>query len=1351
MKAFLSAMAEMGSLVVHTFLFPATSGRASHTVQVVAARKEGLDEDGMEERRMKAYELATVTKEERTSGHRSTKEEPPSDDSKRPHSEVPDSLVDEEEERKEGEGGDEEAEVEEVDVASDDGSEVSVAVRRPLISDPEAGLTDARVLFGFIRPIAARAQYLHQQLWTAYQKDDNRVVSSPSPGAPLSFSYSELVKRLYLRDYLLVSGLPYKSQQEPPFMRDHSLLDVPLDRLPLDVQRFIDEQEMRYSFRFKCLHGALELLCQLHLIEPLVEGMKASSQLSKTFTGLHSQYTLTPSFTGAVQFNFSSPAALTQYWDALRDAATKGVEVFDLPSLTSEWRVSPVVLSRLRKAKCWKYRLSISEEEVAQLRDLDKAVRESNSASMLSVTQVVRAANLASTTAAAAATLYSRDHFPQLAAVHDSVQAFQLMLRKTRRLKDPHEAKKKRRTHKEMAELKEKEKAEQGPLDTSAHTTAGDSAFKSDRPRRGPRRRRAVVADTEGDGTGEESAEAPPAKPRRRAAKGVSGSRRSRRTELLWTPKEEGELIELYNEWLEAQRQSHRLPFTFTPPPHVDVIQDDALPFAFSAPSTSSSSPFVASFHTLLPLMWLDHPKASRPLSHDGGGEEKEEWLPARDSASSDILRARREFVLHRQPLPKEANISVEQLFKPVNPRPAPTPGTPPIFPVHADEDEDDRRSEHSREDEEKEMKVDEEGGADERKTEVAKRTSDRPLRFDSSSALLFPFYNFAESRLSGRSGGVVRHRFDLYRSRLHLPVGLSSSTRCNPILFTPYTSAHLAHDPLLMALCALVKSIVLQPEESYSSQQAHLCTRHFSQAQVQLVIAALRGDRLIRPRKGNKGGAERGWTLTAAATELLYGKKDERESRQAVERWTEEWKDTPHGQLVELRVPLKTSEADAVLERVAQLDFDVVTAPVQEEKKPEDEEAAEAMQEVQVEEMEEVKEDSEAMEVEAKEEVKEESGGMEEEQKVGVEDCHGGAPPKKKRVKTARGHLIHNVVKETALRAAVADLNGVSVTLLSTTWPAIHRADSHADVSTTSEGHSSDLRAADSSLDQSELRSPSSEAAMEDVAEEEKGSEDSSTPFVQLLRMQSERAAVQDSDADDDDFLDLADRVERVLTVAGPAGLALDEIAAQVEEDSLLVQQTLPIALRHLRVFRVFSYDHERFIAREFADRWTFPDSRDAATRRREEEQWRQMCGVVRGTDDEGEVVSSVGDEEVGSEGSAVMAHPWRLMSGEVNREVWDSLYESMLKCVREWPGVKEDRLMDMHPVLTPMEFAHIVGTLLLDDVICKRTWRQTRAKKSSHLGRGTEERARAEGEGAGDGEQEEVITCYFPLHLCV
>ena len=1361
-KSFLASMADMGSLVVHTFLFPGTSGRPTHTVQVVAARKERLNEEAMEERRMRAYELATQVKEERSASNR-VKEEPLPDES----------TAEMETERKEGKSEGEEAEVkdgEEVVVVSGPESEASTEVKRPIGSD--LGLTDGRALFGMIRPVAARTQYLHRQLWTEYQGADNQVVFSPSPGAPLTFRYIDLVKQLYLKDYLLISGLPHRDQQEPPFLRDSSLLNLRLDRLPPDIQRWIEERELRCTVRYKGLVQALELLGQLHLIEPLLEGAKSSVQLNQPATTLHSQYTLTPSFSGAAhQLSFSSPTSLTKYWDALRDAALQGVAGFDLSTLTKEWRVSAVVLSRLRRVKCWKYRLQISEEEMAQLRDLDKAVREfSPPASMLSIAQVMRAANLASTSGAAAATLYSRDHFPQLAAVHDSLLAFELTIRRTRRLREPHEVKKKRRTQQQMAELREQKEAEDisSHEATSAPAIVGDvgSSISTDQPQRRRRGRKAITSDKEEeaeDETGEDNAEAAPVKARRRTRRTgeVGGRRRSRQKQMLWTPKEEEELIVLYNEWLEGQRQNDQLPFTFTPPPKVDALRDEGLPFAFAAPTTSSASPFAASFHTLLPLMWLDQPPPPDPLppeveEEDGGAAAAEEERTAvRDPTNEEILQARREFVLHSQPLPKEAHVSVQDLFRPVKPPPTlpctppPTSLTsamPPTSPTFdAEEDEDEKRSEHSKEDEEKEKEgaVDEEGKSSEQKEEGGRR----PLHFASSSSLLLPFYSMAEGRLVGRASAFVRRRLDLYRTRLTLPVGLSSATRRRPILSTPYTSTHLAHDPLLMALCALIKSIILQPDDSYSSQHAHLCTRHFSQRQVQVVIAALRGDRLIRPRKGNKEGAERGWALTAPAAELFYGKREENNSRRAIDQWVERWQKTPLGHVVQLDNALNRSQAEAVLSRTAHLDFDVLTTQIEEAEEGGEEEEEEVIPDMdEAKRAAEAKHDERMMEVEAREEAREETkeetkeglDGMEVEgeQKAEVDGGQVAAPPKPK-VRALRGELVQKHLHKRALKAAIADLTGPSVSLLSTTWQVVQRADSELHLSTTTPSRvlPSDLQALDAvSDDSSFFKVP--------LVAPKRGRVDD------LIRLDG----VDDEDEDEDIF-DVTDRLLSALTAAGPAGLTADDIAGHLGAVSLLVQRSIRLTLRSQGAVRVLSHDAERFVAREFADWWTFPDTRDSATRRVEEEQWRLRCREARGGDVEGEeeVSAAAGEEEedVGRWGSAVMAHPWRLMGGDVNEEVWVALYESILHSVREWPGVQEERLMDMHPILTPMEFRHVVGTLLLDDRICKRSWTQRRGGGKEDGGSEVEKEMAVEGDEEGSA-QECVVTCYFPLHLC-
>ena len=536
-----------------------------------------------------------------------------------------------------------------------------------------------------------------------------------------------------------------------------------------------------------------------------------------------------------------------------------------------------------------------------------------------------------------------------------------------------------------------------------------------------------------------------------------------------------------------------------------------------------------------------------------------------------------------------------------------------------------------------------------------------------------------------GRSSAQVQHHMDMNRTRLSLPIGISSTVRRKPILSTPYTAARLAPDPLLIALSSLIKVIVMEPDVSYRARDAHRCTRHFSNQQVHSVVSSLRSDRLIRQRKGNKELDGRGWVLTGPATDILYGKREDKESQQLIDAWKSSWASAELLSVVDLNAVLKRSQSEAIVDCVGRGDFSVLRSLTADN----DEEREEAKEE-------------------AKEDV--EQSGMEVEAKEGAaaSDAQDQSPVRVRE----RGEKLEVFVEAVDRKATASDLASPTVHLLSVGWPLTAKRDAEitvVDLSPAQLDHPQPMVDAAPDIDSALV---AEEEAMTDVPVESLVND---SLLVQLLLDEPQTVAEVDDDLGDEEneaLTAVTDRVVHLLTEAEGAGLSRDDLVASMVEDgsgaSVLLDEALRLATRYLRAFRVLSYSEERFVARPFVDRWAFPGSR----------------------------------EEDGSDGeaSAVTAHPWRLMDGTVNAGAWTQLYEEVLKSVREWPGVKEERLRAMFPVLTPMEVTHVLDTLILDDLVCRRRWSQRREN-------GGKEEAAVEQSEEGGEAAEEVVCCYFPL----
>ena len=1325
LKAFISAMADEGSFIIHSFVFPSHSGRQTHTVKVLAAKRDGLTEEEAEVRRMRAYELAAVALTEgRLIGVASRVD-------RRGKEEREEKAAPSQEETAPPADGEEEKEEE----ASDDGSEAQAeaTVKEKAMKGPNNTVLNVnKSLTGFVRPLGARAHLLHRLLWTTYRGADNPVVSSTSPSSPLSFRYTQLIHCLTLRDLLLLNGLGVKDIDEVPFVLDRSLYGLRLDQLPADVQRLIDIKQPKSWPRLKHLYRTLDLLRQLHLIEPLLDGKAAATPQSVLTAPVHFEYSLTPSLrVASTTFDFSSPDGLSQYWAYVRRSCIQPKGSLDIPALSREWRIPASLLTQLQHAKRWRYRVTLSNGERQALRHFDDAAGASDSSSMLHIEQIRRAARVTNTSATAVATFYSRIHFPQLAAVHDELSAYEDATRNNREEQgegnegeDEAKGRKRRRGKKEMAELRAKEREEQEARARADFArallplTADTAVLPPLSPLRHRRKRRtAAPANEQPPPSPEAKPPSPPSKPSTRPGRG-----RGKRINSTWAPGEDEELISLYNEWLDDQLRAGALPFSFSPPPHVDLAADDKFPFAWTVSNTSSLSPFAASLHSLLPLMWLDHaqsPPSPLPLRKLREAQETQTGTVTRGGLSEALLQARRDFVLHETPLPAKA-ISTES---------SPSTAAQPALPVESAPDaaaaaqsEADAINEEQRKEETKEQKE----GEPSKEGKVQRGTGhNRKVQLAASSTLLKPFYAKAASHLQRRSVEIVQHRMDTFRSRLSLPVGLSSATRKRPILSTPYTVAHLASKPELMALTTLIKAIILQPSTSYQYHLAHQATRHYTDEQVQLVLAVLRSDRWIAPRKLTERGSERAWLLTNATQDLLFGK--DRENRPTIDEWRKQWRDAPFGRIVELHAPLEKRQAEALIDDLAPMELQVLRPDV-----------GQAVEEVKA-------RDDQQMTEEATDEVKEEAAKGKAATDEQVEEGGGVASERKQQEDSKQKS---DPVDRAAVKAAIVDLSGPSISLLSTRWllaPDPNLPLSHL--------HSLPLSSAPPPAVEADVEEgvdveeddEEQSAAMEDENEVDEVADDSL--LVQLLperegaHSNAENEAIFD-DANEES-VQLSQEVVHTLMDAGGAGLSMAELAAQLKmEDAERLDAAVQRALRHLLAVRVFSFDHHRFVAEPFASRWSFPEQRGEDAKARDEA-WRAVCLAGAKRLERGAAASGGAEvEERRAEMvSAVVAHPWRLMGGEVHEELWTSVYHAVLGSVSEWPGLKEDRLLAMFPVLTPMEMRHIIDTLLLDDAIVRRRWKQNKR-------RGEETEALEDGGGAA---QLEEVTCYFPCTQAV
>ena len=1152
----------------------------------------------------------------------------------------------------------------------------------------------ARSLFGFLRPLAARAQYLHRELWTTYQRTENPVVRGSTPGGALSFKYAELVQQLYLRDHLLLVGLPEMDPKAVAFVTDDSTLDTRLDQLPAPIRRAIAEVHQRGHGRLVYLYRTLDLLCQLHLIEPVLPGQLQARAATALSTHLHFEYTLVPSVDvpRRPRFHFSDEGRLSAYWTHLRLAVTAKNSI-NMPMLAAEWRAPVEVLSGLRKLSSWRYRVLFSQWERNQLHVFAEYRQsptdaEGRAAAMLDMAKVARAASLTHTTPPAAATVLARVYFPKLAAVHDEVKAYEEAFRNSRMPQPASTPKQKRRRRKQKAEDAEDAFAVDFPEVEDEPISAVDLTASQEW-------KRAVAAVDSADEL-KQTEESPAPTPIRR---GGRGGKRGARSAKAWSAKEDDELLAMYNDWLDAQQAAGALPFTFTAPPRVDLSEGDGLGMLWSVPFTSSLSSFATSFHSLLPLMWLDQVEAepgSRPPASSVPGPEE----PSAKERVDALLEARRDFVLHRTPIP-----------------PAPSSPPPPAETAASDDEQvddndPDDRSAHSKDDakddaEEKDD-VEEMDAVAEQKEERRPARFGKPVPVAASSALLKPLYSIAGKRFPSRGARQVQHRLDVFRTRLDLPIGFSSSTRRKPILSMPYTVAHVAGDPVLVALLTLHKVIFLEPAASYLPANAHYATREYTGEQVALITDVLKADRWIVRRKGTHGGTERSWTLSTACRAILLGKKDERPS---LTDWSAPWAHSDLGQQIALTHPLQRAQLDAVVEAAARWELSVLLPRVGDD--------VEDFEEDEKAELNEERKDDSAMAVEEK-------APAEEKAAVEGADAEGAKKPRKRQLWPVRDDSID----QASLKATRVDLYGSSVSLLSTRWPLVVTDDSNI---------IRDDAMGDEELPANEDTPPDdpvmgAEVGMTDHTEPEAGADD--VLLVHIMPRNGDGGAEKDggvSFTDSDECIARSGRLVEVLEDAGAAGLSREELAARLNESDDLVDEAVQHALCHALALRVFSYDHQRFVAARFSSHWTFPHK---LRQRRQQQQETGKAEQAHPTAAAAEEQSALKDAFAEDDAvDAVVAHPWRLMSGDLNEELWSSLYHSVLRSIRQWPGIKEDRLLAMFPVLMPTELHHILHTLLMDDVISRRSWTHRPTREA-------DEELPSDRESA-----EQLVTCFFPL----
>ena len=1249
---FYDAMQCDGLLTLYTFLFSRQSGRGSHHVTVAGlpVQSGGGDEKAEEyERKRLAHEVALVQLRDsgvrekakaeakwdtatnqaaaRLFSNKKMKVEPtqPSVTSTAPpdtrhHKRHRDIKAD-----KQRSEAAEDKEAEASGGSSVDGDAEGDEQRRR-----EVVVEVSRVLLGFIVPYFQRVHYLHRLLWSVYQQPPLPVVKQRSlPTSPipiLCFDYADVARRMRLSDFLLLCGAVTSDCSQLPFLNDQSLLDKPLDELPASLHSLLVPRTVSGRGAYRQLVVQLDILKQLHLIQPLA----AHDSSSPT---VQSVYSLAPSFTsGMTTYHFSSPAELQAYWTELRALAT--ADKLLKPRL-STWKLPAAFITRLSNKRLWRYLAVRTHSQCAQLDQFarDAAVALSNDSSaaqaaLLDVRQIERAAHVVKLRVSSVASYYARRLLPQLVAVHDELCAYEEKLTANKATRVRVKKEPMSEDDERVKKRPRKRKLPAGPASDSENDIAESVHLE---PQQKEDDEIAELVDEEKAGAD---------------ATTTRATRRARGTlHAPFTTNEDERLINLYNSWFDkrATQADTYLPFTFTAPPHIDTALDDGLAIRFFMPSASSMSVFAASFHTFLPLLSSDAPpppKATGDANQTGAlSLDEEKSTPAATGLSERELKRRIEYVLHDTPITKQR--------------------------------QDAEQSADSDEGEENEAKQPADAEQQERDDVEITHVQEAASR----STILGEFCAFASTKLRNRSARAIRYQLERAVRHLSLPLASTatassvSTTGQRLLTSTPSITAYIAADPITASLLSTLKRIVLEPDDSYKIAVAHAMTEAYGEEQVSGLLAAMQADRWITRRKNLLGG-ERSWKVGKRASELLYRDESDQQAATQKESLKQQWTGIALGQQIRLLTPIPQLQVEAVMEG---LEANDLRLPL-----PRTERSA-----VQVEER------------------KAPNVDGEEEGKSAVKD----GP-------------VDGIV-EAAEHAVQWDSEGDSVTLVNLHWRL--------------------------SEQQVALQKPAADDPSDgemDVSEDEADVAD--MLLVRLVDTDEEDASMELPEEEEEGGVDieqqLCDELVDALVEAGATGLTRKQLqltvmdASEVDEwdddrydfavrpvRNSLFDRVLRSGLLYGSIVALPSFHLQHFAAHQFASFYAPVDERHADISREEDQQWATQCRAV--------VTSSLSAEAV-YQPRALVSHAWRLLSGAVNQPLLSSLYSTVLDSVRRWPGVTEQRLCALQPVLTVAEVRHLLQLLVLDDKVHAR-WMVNEVHEQAES----------------DKRRRERVVCYFPV----
>ena len=529
-----------------------------------------------------------------------------------------------------------------------------------------------------------------------------------------------------------------------------------------------------------------------------------------------------------------------------------------------------------------------------------------------------------------------------------------------------------------------------------------------------------------------------------------------------------------------------------------------------------------------------------------------------------------------------------------------------------------------------------------------------------SRSSVLSAFCAFASTKLAGRSAATIRQHLQRSVGRIAPPVASTAAsshvnaTGRGQLTATPHIAAYIAAQPETASLLSMLKRSVLEPHDSYDATVPHDMVAAYDEQQIRGLLAAMKADRWITRRK-NMNGEERSWKVGQRTYDLLFNNNQPQQQTTQKQTLQHQWADMALGRRSRLLTPISQLQVEAVIEA---LHADRIRLPLPKAERMDAQLDERTMRDVGV-------------------------SGEGEEKKGG-----------------GKNEPVDPIV-ESALHAARWDFAGDGVSLINTHWRLSEQP------SATQQLARDPLLGDDVEGEDDEADADPAETLLvrllEDEDEDEEDEEDS---------MEEESSA-----EDDNSDQQLCDQLVNKLVNAGPAGLTRKQLQlAVMQADEVDVwddgrydfavrpphaspfDRALQRGLLHRSIIAPPSFDQQRFAADSYADYHAPDDTQLSSATHEANQQWAAQCRAAVAAS------SSLPSIDSPYQPRALVSHTWRLLNGDINQPLLSSLYSTVLDSVRRWPGVTEQRLCALLPVLTVAEVRHVLQLLVLDDLVHAR-----------------------------------------------